>query len=57
MELEASLPEERDGNPIPISALQHAIYCMRQAALIHIERMWEEKSLHRGGPRSPRCCS
>lgn len=29
-------------NPIPISALQHAIYCLRQAALIHIERAWAE---------------
>jgi CRISPR-associated exonuclease Cas4 len=29
-------------NPIPISALQHAVYCLRQAALIHIERMWAE---------------
>jgi CRISPR-associated exonuclease Cas4 len=28
--------------PIPLSALQHAVYCMRQAALIHIERLWEE---------------
>jgi CRISPR-associated exonuclease Cas4 len=28
--------------PIPISALQHAVFCLRQAALIHIERMWEE---------------
>lgn len=28
--------------PIPLSALQHAVYCLRQAALIHIERMWEE---------------
>ena len=28
--------------PIPISALQHAVYCLRQAALIHIERLWEE---------------
>jgi len=35
-----SLPELDD--PIPISALQHAVYCMRQAALIHIERLWEE---------------
>jgi CRISPR-associated exonuclease Cas4 len=26
----------------PLSALQHAVYCMRQAALIHIERVWEE---------------
>lgn len=30
------------GEPIPISAVQHAIYCLRQAALIHIERLWEE---------------
>ena len=29
-------------DPIPISALQHAVYCLRQAALIHVERMWEE---------------
>lgn len=28
--------------PIPISALQHAVYCLRQAALIHLERMWAE---------------
>src|ERR1700722_12003203 len=27
---------------IPLSALQHAVYCMRQAALIHIERLWGE---------------
>ena len=30
--------DEEDGDPIPISALQHAVYCLRQAALIHIER-------------------
>lgn len=29
-------------NPIPLSALQHAVYCLRQAALIHIERVWAE---------------
>src|SRR3954470_615868 len=28
--------------PIPLSALQHAVYCLRQAALIHIERVWAE---------------
>jgi len=26
----------------PLSALQHAVYCLRQAALIHVERLWEE---------------
>lgn len=31
-----------EDNPIPLSALQHAIYCLRQAALIHVERLWEE---------------
>lgn len=34
---EASSPE-----PIPLSALQHAVYCLRQAALIHIERLWAD---------------
>lgn len=27
---------------LPISALQHLLYCERQCALIHIERAWEE---------------
>jgi CRISPR-associated exonuclease Cas4 len=27
---------------LPISALQHVIYCDRQAALIHVERLWSE---------------
>ena len=27
---------------LPISALQHLLYCERQCALIHIERVWEE---------------
>jgi CRISPR-associated exonuclease Cas4 len=35
-------PDELDHEPIPISALQHAVYCLRQAALIHIERLWAE---------------
>lgn len=30
------------GEPIPLSAIQHAVYCLRQAALIHVERLWEE---------------
>jgi CRISPR-associated exonuclease Cas4 len=33
---------ERDEEPIPLSALQHAVYCLRQAALIHLERLWAE---------------
>jgi CRISPR-associated exonuclease Cas4 len=27
---------------IPISALQHALFCERQYALIHLEQVWEE---------------
>ncbi|HXP96514.1 MAG TPA: CRISPR-associated protein Cas4 [Telmatospirillum sp.] len=34
--------DERNGEPIPLSALQHAVYCLRQAALIHLERLWAE---------------
>ena len=33
---------EHEGEPIPLSALQHAVYCLRQAALIHLERLWED---------------
>jgi CRISPR-associated exonuclease Cas4 len=29
---------------LPISALQHVVYCDRQAALIHVERLWSENS-------------
>ncbi|MEZ6128334.1 MAG: CRISPR-associated protein Cas4 [Planctomycetaceae bacterium] len=39
---------------LPISALQHLLFCERQTALIHIERLWEEnrftaegRALHR----------
>jgi CRISPR-associated exonuclease Cas4 len=28
--------------PIPLSAVQHAVYCLRQAALVHLERLWAE---------------
>lgn len=31
-----------DPDPIPLSALQHAVYCLRQAALIHVERVWAD---------------
>ena len=33
----------------PISALQHLLYCERQCALIHIERVWEENLLTTDG--------
>lgn len=31
-----------DEELIPISALQHYLYCPRQCALIHVERLWAE---------------
>lgn len=31
-----------DDDLIPISALQHILFCERQYALIHIEQIWEE---------------
>lgn len=31
-----------DDELIPISALQHYLYCPRQCALIHVERLWVE---------------
>lgn len=31
-----------DTDPIPISALQHYLYCPRQCALIHMEQQWAE---------------
>lgn len=40
-----SQADELDAEPIPISAVQHAVYCLRQAALIHLERLWEENRL------------
>ena len=40
---EIAAPEDNgEGDPIPLSALQHAVYCLRQAALIHLERVWAE---------------
>lgn len=29
-------------DPIPLSALQHWLFCPRQCALIHLERLWAE---------------
>ncbi len=31
-----------EGNLVPLSSLQHFVYCPRQCGLIHIERVWEE---------------
>jgi len=31
-----------EDEPIPLSALQHWVYCPRQCALIHVERIWAD---------------
>lgn len=33
---------EESDDLIPLSALQHYLYCPRQCALIHVERLWAE---------------
>ena len=30
---------------VPLSALQHYLFCPRQCALIHVEQIWEESRL------------
>lgn len=42
MGAQAPASAQPEGEPIPLSALQHAVYCLRQAALIHLERVWAE---------------
>ena len=34
-----------DEQLVPISALQHLVFCVRQCALIHVERVWSENAL------------
>jgi CRISPR-associated exonuclease Cas4 len=36
---------EDEDDLLPISALQHLVFCPRQCALIHLERAWEENRL------------
>ena len=38
-------PPGEDANLIPLSALQHYLFCPRQCALIHVERLWAENLL------------
>ena len=37
-----SLSPEQEDALIPLSALQHYLFCPRQCALIHVERLWAE---------------
>jgi CRISPR-associated exonuclease Cas4 len=36
---------DNEDDYIPISALQHWIFCQRQCALIHLEQAWDENNL------------
>lgn len=36
---------ENEDDYLPISALQHLVFCPRQCALIHIEQAWDENML------------
>ncbi len=38
-------PPEVEDTLIPISALQHFLFCRRQCALIHVEGLWAENAL------------
>jgi len=39
-------------DPIPLSALQHYVFCPRQCALIHIEQAWEDNLYTLRGDRA-----
>lgn len=38
-------PEYRTDQLLPLSGLQHFVFCRRQWALIHVERQWQENAL------------
>jgi CRISPR-associated exonuclease Cas4 len=38
-------PPGDDADLVPLSALQHYLFCPRQCALIHVERLWAENVL------------
>jgi CRISPR-associated exonuclease Cas4 len=48
----SSVSDEVDRDPIPISALEHHVYCPRQCALIHIEQTFDENVYTLRGRRS-----
>lgn len=39
------MDDDEEDDLLPLSALRHMVYCPRQAALIHIERLWAENRL------------
>jgi CRISPR-associated exonuclease Cas4 len=38
-----------DDDLVPLSGLQHVVFCPRQAALIHVERVWREDAATAAG--------
>lgn len=38
-------PEYRASDLLPLSGIQHFVFCRRQWALIHVERQWQENAL------------
>jgi CRISPR-associated exonuclease Cas4 len=38
-------PLSAEPDPVPLSALQHLVFCERQFALIHVERQWADNPL------------
>ena len=38
-------PEYRPDELLPLSGIQHFVFCRRQWALIHVERQWQENAL------------
>lgn len=43
------ISEYRAGQLLPLSGIQHFIFCRRQWALIHVERQWKENALTAAG--------
>lgn len=42
--ISVDVPTVAEDELVPISALQHMLYCPRQCALIHVERQWDENA-------------
>lgn len=42
--MDVSRPEAAEDTLIPLSALQHYLFCPRQCALIHVEQIWAENA-------------
>src|SRR5690606_21086427 len=45
-----AVPQYDEDSLIPLSALQHYLYCPRQCALIHVEQAWAENRFPAEGP-------